>query len=218
LNAARPYGQIPLSAGRSWGSARHHTLKRIFDVVVVLAVLPLLLPVALICALAVRLDSPGPVLMRQSRTGQHGRRFKMYKFRTMVANAEELKASLAHLNVLPPPDFKIPNDPRITRVGRFLRKSSLDELPQLVNVLRGEMSLVGPRPTSFAATTYRLWHMERLEVRPGITGIWQVRARGTSTFDERLRMDIEYIDRMSLLLDLQIILWTFGSLLRRTGA
>jgi len=189
-----------------------------FDIVVCVAVLPLVIPVALLCALAVTLDSPGPVVMRQSRTGQHGRRFKMYKFRTMVANADELKASLAHLNILPPPDFKIPNDPRITRVGRFLRKSSLDELPQLLNVLRGEMSLVGPRPTSFAATTYRLWHMERLEVRPGITGIWQIRARGTSTFDERLRMDIEYIDHMSLLLDLRIILMTIGSLLRRTGA
>ncbi len=218
MNALRPYGRVPFAAAGPWAAGRHHTLKRIFDIVVVLAVLPLVIPVALICALAVRLDSPGPVIMRQSRTGQHGHRFKMYKFRTMVANAEELKASLAHLNILPPPDFKIPNDPRITRVGRFLRKSSLDELPQLLNVLVGDMSLVGPRPTSFAASTYRLWHMERLEVRPGITGIWQVRARGTSTFDERLRMDIEYIDHMSLLLDLQIILLTIGSLVRRTGA
>jgi lipopolysaccharide/colanic/teichoic acid biosynthesis glycosyltransferase len=215
-----PSGHRTVVAARTrpWGAGRHATLKRMFDIVVCVAVLPLVIPVALLCALAVTLDSPGPVVMRQSRTGRHGRRFKMYKFRTMVANAEELKASLAHLNILPPPDFKIPNDPRITRVGRFLRKSSLDELPQILNVLRGEMSLVGPRPTSFAATTYRLWHMERLEVRPGITGIWQIRARGTSTFDERLRMDIEYIDHMSLLLDFRIILLTIGSLLRRTGA
>jgi len=219
MNAARPYGHIPIQTGtRSSRVARQRTLKRLFDVAICLVVLPIVIPVALICAIAIRLDSPGPVLMRQSRTGQFGRRFPMFKFRTMVANAEELKASLAHLNILPPPDFKIPNDPRITRVGRFLRKTSLDELPQILNVLRGDMSLVGPRPTSFAASTYRLWHMERLEVRPGITGIWQVRARGTSTFDERLRMDIEYIDRMSFLLDLQIILWTIGSLARRTGA
>src|SRR6187551_3482007 len=178
------------------------------DLVLCVAALPVLLPVLGLVALAVRLDSPGPIVFRQQRTGRDGQRFWMYKFRTMVRDAEAMKASLAHLNILPPPDFKIPNDPRITRVGRFLRKTSLDELPQVWNVLRGEMSVVGPRPTSFAATTYRLWHMERLEVRPGITGIWQVRARGTSTFDERLRMDIEYIDRMSLLLDLQIILWT----------
>ena len=105
----------------------------------------------LVTALAVRLDSPGPILFRQQRTGRHGSRFAMYKFRTMVRDAEAMKASLAHLNVLPPPDFKIPNDPRITRVGKFLRKTSLDEVPQIFNVLRGEMSLVGPRPTSFAA-------------------------------------------------------------------
>ena len=123
----------------------------------------------------------------------------MLKFRTMVQNAEELKASLQHLNILPAPDFKIPNDPRVTRVGKFLRKTSLDELPQVLNVIRGEMSIVGPRPTSFAASTYDLWHSERLEVVPGITGLWQVKGRGTMTFDERLRLDIEYIERRSTL-------------------
>jgi lipopolysaccharide/colanic/teichoic acid biosynthesis glycosyltransferase len=198
---------------------RHSRIaKRLFDIAVCVAVLPLVLPVGLLCALLIRVDSPGPIVMRQRRTGRHGRPFVMLKFRTMVRNAEELKASLAHLNILPPPDFKIPDDPRITRVGRFLRKSSLDELPQIINVLRGDMSLVGPRPTSFAVETYRLWHTERLEVAPGITGLWQVKARGSSTFDERLRLDIEYIDRMSFLLDLRIILWTVGSVVRRTGA
>ena len=191
--------------------------KRLTDVVVCLVALPIALPVSLLCALAIWLDSPGPVLMRQQRTGLHGRRFGMYKFRTMVRNAEDLKASLAHLNILPPPDFKIPDDPRITRIGRVLRKTSLDELPQVLNVLAGQMSLVGPRPTSFAASTYRLWHTERLEVRPGITGIWQVRGRGSATFDERLRMDIEYIDRMSPILDLQILGLTALSLIRRAG-
>ena len=188
------------------------------DLAIVLAAMPILLPVIGICAIAVRLDSPGPIFFRQQRTGLHGVRFGMFKFRTMVQNAEELKASLAHLNVLPPPDFKIIDDPRITRVGKFLRKSSLDEVPQVLNVLRGDMSLVGPRPTSFAASTYELWHAERLEITPGITGLWQVRGRNESTFDERLRLDVEYIAKRSILFDLRIILETIGSVLNRKGA
>lgn len=191
--------------------------KRLFDITLSIFVLPLVVPVLLLVALAIRLDSPGPIVFRQQRTGQHGKRFSMYKFRTMVANAEELKASLAHLNVLPPPDFKIPHDPRITRIGRILRKTSLDELPQILNVVRGDMSIVGPRPTSFAATTYRLWHTERLEVRPGITGLWQVTARGECTFDERLRLDIEYIDRMGFWYDFKLIGQTLLAVFRRSG-
>lgn len=192
--------------------------KRIFDVLVCVLLLPIVIPVLLLCALAVRLDTPGPVVFMQDRTGRHGRRFRMFKFRTMVQNAEELKAKLQHLNILPPPDFKIPDDPRITRVGKFLRKTSLDELPQIINVMRGEMSLVGPRPTSFAANTYDLWHTYRLEVMPGITGLWQVKGRGSTTFDERLRLDIEYIRSMSLRLDLKIIAMTVGSVFTRAGA
>ncbi len=192
--------------------------KRAFDLVLCLLALPLVLPVLLLCVLAVRIDTPGPVVFTQSRTGRHGRRFKMFKFRTMVQNAEELKASLQHLNILPPPDFKIIDDPRITRVGKFLRKTSLDELPQIINVIRGEMSLVGPRPTSFAATTYDLWHTSRLEVVPGITGLWQVKGRNNTTFDERLRLDIEYMRRMSLRLDFKILLMTVGSVFSRAGA
>jgi lipopolysaccharide/colanic/teichoic acid biosynthesis glycosyltransferase len=192
--------------------------KRIFDVVVCLLLLPIVIPVLLLCALAVRLDTPGPIVFTQDRTGRHGRRFRMFKFRTMVQNAEELKAQLQHLNILPPPDFKIPDDPRITRVGCFLRKTSLDELPQIINVMRGEMSFVGPRPTSFAADTYDLWHTYRLEVLPGITGLWQVTGRNNTTFDERLRLDIEYIRCMSLRLDLKIIAMTVGSVFSRAGA
>jgi len=202
----------------SGGSEGYRRLKRLFDIAVCVAALPLLLPILGAAALAVRIDSPGPIVFTQQRTGRHGQRFAMYKFRTMVRNAEELKASLAHLNVLPPPDFKIPNDPRITRVGRFLRTTSLDELPQVLNVLRGEMSLVGPRPTSFAPSTYSLWHTARLEVTPGITGLWQVRGRGTMTFDERLRLDIEYVRSMSLLLDLKILWWTVSSVVNKSGA
>jgi lipopolysaccharide/colanic/teichoic acid biosynthesis glycosyltransferase len=192
--------------------------KRAFDLTVCLLLSPAVLPVLLLCALAIRLDSPGSILLAQERTGRDGVRFRMYKFRTMVQNAEELKAQLAHLNVLPPPDFKIPNDPRITRVGKFLRETSLDELPQLINVIRGEMSLVGPRPTSFAPSTYSLWHTYRLEVTPGITGLWQVRGRNHTTFDERLRIDIEYIQHRSFGLDFSILVKTVPAVVRRSGA
>jgi len=200
------------------GSGRYAATKRVLDLAVCLVALPFVIPIGFLCALAIRLETPGPIVFAQMRTGQHGVRFPMYKFRTMVRDAEELKASLQHLNVLPAPDFKIPDDPRITRVGAFLRKTSLDELPQILNVLRGDMSIVGPRPTSFAASTYSLWHSERLEVTPGITGLWQIRGRGTMTFDERLRLDIEYIEHRSLALDLRIIVMTFLAVFRGSGA
>jgi len=201
------------------GDGRHSlAIKRAFDIVVVLLSLPLLLPVAVFCAVAVWIESPGPIIFRQMRTGRNGQRFAMYKFRTMVANAEELKASLAHLNVLPPPDFKIIDDPRITRVGRFLRRTSLDELAQVINVLRGEMSLVGPRPTSFSSSTYSLWHTARLDVIPGITGLWQVKGRNETDFDDRLRLDTAYIRNRSFWLDLLILWWTVAAVFRRSGA
>jgi lipopolysaccharide/colanic/teichoic acid biosynthesis glycosyltransferase len=196
---------------------RYLIAKRLFDLAVCLLLLPVVLPLLLLCALAIGLDSPGPIFIAQERTGRDGTPFRMLKFRTMVRNAAELKEQLAHLNVLPPPDFKIPLDPRITRVGKFLRQTSLDELPQLLNVLRGDMSLVGPRPTSFAPSTYHLWHTYRLEVTPGITGLWQVKGRNTTTFDERLRLDIEYIEHRSFGLDLKILLQTVPTVLRRTG-
>ena len=147
--------ELPVGRGRtvmirSPGQVRtpphYAATKRALDLLICLAAAPLLLPIGLLCALLIRLESPGPIMFRQMRTGQHGVRFPMFKFRTMVQNAEELKASLQHLNILPPPDFKIPNDPRITRIGRFLRKTSLDELPQILNVIRGEMTIVGPAP------------------------------------------------------------------------
>jgi lipopolysaccharide/colanic/teichoic acid biosynthesis glycosyltransferase len=142
----------------------------------------------------------------------------MHKFRTMVVNAEEMKKQMAHLNELQWPDFKITNDPRITRAGRFLRKTSLDELPQLLNVLQGDMSLVGPRPTSFSAKTYDLWHTERLDVQPGLTGLWQIVGRGTTEFNYRLRLDIAYIERRCLWLDIQILFRTFAAVLEQRGA
>jgi lipopolysaccharide/colanic/teichoic acid biosynthesis glycosyltransferase len=192
--------------------------KRALDLVVCTLLLVIAIPVIAVCALAIRLDSPGPMMYAQLRTGRDGRRFRMLKLRTMLANAEELKPQLAHLSVVPPPDFKIPNDPRITRVGRFLRATSLDELPQLFNVLRGDMSLVGPRPTSFEPSRYELWHTQRLDVRPGITGLWQVEGRNVTTFDERLRLDVQYIRRRSLAFDVILLARTVVVVLRRSGA
>ncbi len=194
-------------------------LKRALDLLLCMAALPLLLPVLALCALLIKVDSPGgPVLFRQERTGRGGRRFGMFKFRTMVPNAEELKQELMHLNELQWPDFKITDDPRITRVGRILRKTSLDELPQILNVIQGDMSLVGPRPTSFGSDTYRLWQTERLDTSPGITGLWQIEGRAETEFDERLRLDIAYIERQSLLFDLTILLRTFLVVFQGRGA
>jgi lipopolysaccharide/colanic/teichoic acid biosynthesis glycosyltransferase len=193
--------------------------KRAMDLLVCLAAAPVLLPLLLVLMIVIKLDSPdGPVMFTQHRTGKNGRRFKMYKFRTMVPNAEEMKQQLAHLNELQWPDFKITNDPRITRVGRFLRKTSLDELPQLLNILKGEMSLVGPRPTSFSARTYQLWHTERLDVKPGLTGLWQIYGRAQTEFDDRLRLDVAYIQHRCLMLDIEILLRTVLAVFQGRGA
>jgi lipopolysaccharide/colanic/teichoic acid biosynthesis glycosyltransferase len=194
--------------------------KRIFDLVVVIGAMPFWLPLVGVIALLIRITSPGaPAIFVQQRTGKGGRRFSMYKFRSMVPNAEELKAKYAHLNELQWPDFKITNDPRITRLGRFLRKTSLDEIPQLFNVLLGDMSLVGPRPTSFGAETYKLWQTERLDVLPGLTGLWQVEGRASLEFDDRLRLDIIYIERRSMMLDIAILFRTvYTAILKQKGA
>jgi lipopolysaccharide/colanic/teichoic acid biosynthesis glycosyltransferase len=196
----------------------YQSLKRLMDLGLCLVALPFVVPVLALCCLAVKLDSPGPLFFAQQRTGLGGRRFKMYKLRTMVVNAEELKAKYMHLNELTYPDFKISNDPRITRVGRLLRKTSLDELPQILNVLWGDMSLVGPRPTSFSASTYNLWHTARLDVKPGLTGLWQVSGRNELDFDDRLRLDIAYVRNQTLWLDVQILLRTIGCVFHGRGA
>lgn len=206
------------SGRRLLDDAAYRRVSRVLDVVACLVVLPVAIPLLALCALAIKLDTPGPVFFVQRRTGEGGERFPMFKLRTMVENADELKEEYAHLNELSPPDFKIPDDPRITTVGRFLRKSSLDELPQLINVLRGEMTLVGPRPTSFRPEKYSLWHTARLEVRPGLTGLWQVSGRSRLDFDDRLRLDIAYIDNRSLWLDVAIVLRTFGAVVSGRGA
>lgn len=193
--------------------------KRMMDLFLVVITIPLWLPLNGIIALLIGLTSPGaPVMFKQLRTGKGGRRFYMYKFRTMVPGAEELKDQYAHLNELQWPDFKITDDPRTTPVGRFLRRTSLDELPQLINVLKGDMSLVGPRPTSFGPETYKLWHTSRLDVMPGLTGLWQIIGRAELEFDERLRLDIAYIERASLWLDFVILLRTILAVVQSRGA
>jgi lipopolysaccharide/colanic/teichoic acid biosynthesis glycosyltransferase len=171
-------------------SSTRRALRRTVDLLVVLAASPLVLVVAVGVAVAIRVDSRGPVLIRHKRLGRGGARFDLLKFRTMVPNADELKESLRDLNVLQWPDFKIPNDPRVTRIGTILRKSSLDELPQLWNLVRGDLTLIGPRPCSIDLGHYALWQTERLEVTPGLFGRWQAEARGKANFDERCRMDI----------------------------
>lgn len=196
----------------------YYRAKRALDITLSLIALIIAIPILVLCAVAIKIDSRGPVFFVQLRTGKGGRRFKMYKLRTMVCDAEKLKERYRHMSKLTYPDFKISRDPRVTRIGRFLRKTSFDELPQLFNVLKGDMSLVGPRPTSFAATTYRLWQTERLEALPGLTGLWQVTGRDNIDFDERARLDILYTRNQSLWLDLKIILKTFGAVLRGKGA
>jgi lipopolysaccharide/colanic/teichoic acid biosynthesis glycosyltransferase len=194
-------------------------IKRIFDLVVVVLSSPVWIPMFVFIALLIKLTSPGaPAIFTQLRTGRGGQRFRMYKFRSMLPNAEELKEKYAHLNELQWPDFKITNDPRVTPIGRILRKTSLDELPQLINVLRGEMSLVGPRPTSFSAETYELWHTERLDVLPGLTGLWQIFGRAQLEFDDRLRLDIAYIEHASFWFDINILMRTILVVFQQRGA
>jgi lipopolysaccharide/colanic/teichoic acid biosynthesis glycosyltransferase len=192
---------------RPWCLSRS---KRVLDITGALALLLVFLPVMIAIAIAIKLDSPGPILFRQLRTGLAGRRFRMYKFRSMRRDAEELKASLRKLSHHGPnsPDFKIRHDPRVTRLGRFLRRSSLDELPNLINVVRGEMSLVGPRPTSFDIDAYSDRHLARLAVPPGITGLWQISGRSDIDFDDRVKLDCRYIQGQSAWLDLKILLLT----------
>jgi len=197
---------------------RDERIKRALDVVLCVLALPAALVVIGLCVVMIRLDSPGPVVFVQSRTGKGGKRFRMYKLRTMFRNSDELKDKYMHLNELAWPDFKITNDPRMTHAGRFLRKTSLDELPQLFNVLKGDMSLVGPRPTSFSSSTYSLWHTARLEAKPGLTGLWQVSGRNELQFNDRVRLDIAYQRNRCLWLDIQIILRTVVCIFTQRGA
>ncbi|HEU4648714.1 MAG TPA: sugar transferase [Gemmatimonadales bacterium] len=194
--------------------------KRAFDLVAGTLIVMAVAPVMLAAALAVKLTSPGPVLFVQERYGLNRRRFRMYKFRSMVVDAEARLKDLEHLNEKQGPIFKIRNDPRLTPVGSFLRRTSIDELPQLFNVLKGDMSLVGPRPMSLrdVGLFSEAWLMRRFSVRPGITGLWQVSGRSNLAFEDWVALDLKYIDEWSLTLDFGILARTVPVVLRGTGA
>jgi exopolysaccharide biosynthesis polyprenyl glycosylphosphotransferase len=194
--------------------------KRAIDITVSLLVLALLSPLLLVIALLVRFNSPGAVFFGQKRVGLNKRQFTMYKFRTMVPDAEKIQEELLHLNEMSGPVFKIKNDPRVTPIGRVLRKTSIDELPQLFNVLKGDMSLVGPRAMS--VRDYECfnedWQRRRFSVPPGITCLWQIRGRNSLPFEQWMELDMEYIDKWSIWLDLQILAQTIPAVLKGSGA
>jgi exopolysaccharide biosynthesis polyprenyl glycosylphosphotransferase len=192
--------------------------KRLVDIALSLAALLATAPLMITIALAVKLDSPGPVFYVADRIGKRGRVFRCFKYRTMVKNADGMKKALTAQNERDGILFKMSNDPRITRVGRFLRKYSLDELPQFLNVLRGEMSLVGPRPPlASEVEKYELEHFRRLEVMPGLTGLWQVQARHDPSFAKYIELDTAYVENWSIWLDLKILVRTADVVLRGTG-
>lgn len=194
-------------------------VKRVIDLVLVLVgAIPALVLAGMI-ALAIKLESPGPVLFFQERVGQHGKLFKMIKFRSMVVDADDQKAALLAMNEASGPIFKIKDDPRLTRAGKVIRRLSLDELPQLYNILVGNMTLVGPRPPlPEEVAQYQSWHKQRLEVKGGLTGLWQVSGRSDLTFDEQCLLDIYYIENWSLALDLRIIFHSIPYVLFGRGA
>lgn len=193
------------------------SLKRIFDIVCCLLLLIIFLPLFFIIGILIKIDSKGPVFFLQKRCGRNGKIFNMYKFRTMVKDAESLKKRLK--NEMDGPMFKIRNDPRITEVGRILRRCSLDELPQVLNVLKGEMSLVGPRPLAdeeMEGDEY--WRRIRLSVKPGMTGLWQIMGRTSGKFDDWVCYDIEYVQKRSLYMDMKILFLTLFAVFNHEGA
>lgn len=193
--------------------------KIVVDMVGALFGIVILSPLSLLIALAIKLDDGGPILFKQIRVGKNGKTFVFYKFRTMNVEAEDQKKALKHLNDMSGPVFKISNDPRVTRIGRFLRRTSMDELPQFYNVLKGDMSLVGPRPPlPSEVEQYDAWQCRRLCIKPGITCLWQVNGRNNIDFDKWVKLDLEYIDNWSLWLDFKIITKTIPAILKGDGA
>jgi exopolysaccharide biosynthesis polyprenyl glycosylphosphotransferase len=220
IHVAR-FGSIPvLSFEPVFQDDRGLLVKRVIDLAATLLMLPLFLPLIGVIAVAIKLDSPGPVFFRQNRVGYLKRRFRMIKFRTMVDGADKIQSQFEHLNEAAGPIFKIKNDPRITRVGLFLRRTSLDELPQIFNVIAGDMSLVGPRPMSLRDVELfdQSIQRKRFSVKPGITCLWQVSGRSLLPFSRWLELDLEYIDNWSLALDLRILVKTIPVVLKGTGA
>jgi exopolysaccharide biosynthesis polyprenyl glycosylphosphotransferase len=192
-----------------------HVLKRCFDFVVSLVLLVVFSPLMAVVAVLIKLDSTGPVIFSQKRVGLYGRKFTLYKFRTMILGAEGIKSHFEELNEMDGPVFKIRNDPRITRLGRFLRRASLDELPQLFNVLKGDMSVVGPRPPlPEEVEKYEVWQRRRLSMKQGLTCLWQANGRNTLDFKTWMKLDLDYIDNWSWWLDLKILLRTIPAIFR----
>ncbi len=218
-NVIQEVGGIPLMTARSFELTGFKSfLKKCEDYFLASLLFVVSLPVLLIAAVAIKLDSPGPVLFKQKRTGRNGKPFEFYKFRSMIDGADALMDEVIIYNESGGPLFKMRKDPRITRVGRLIRKLSIDELPQLLNVLKGEMSLVGPRPLPAEAEERLKWQSQRLKMRPGITGIWQVSGRSNLPYDEMVKLDLYYIENWSLWLDMKIILKTLPALLAGKGA
>jgi lipopolysaccharide/colanic/teichoic acid biosynthesis glycosyltransferase len=218
-----------LAVPRSAASRGYLACKRALDVVGACAALVVLAPVMVVLAVMIRRDSEGPAVFRQTRIGRLGKPFTCYKFRTMYQNADE-QAHRAYIEAYsrgevaaaannPAAPYKIERDPRITPLGHFLRRSSLDELPQLFNVLKGDMSLVGPRPdVAYSVALYKDWHKLRLATQPGLTGLWQIRGRGRVSYEEGMRLDCEYVQRQCLRLDIEILLQTIPAVLSMRGA
>ena len=187
----------------------YEVIKRIIDIVASFTGLIVLSPLMLVVSILIKLESKGEVIFKQKRVGLNGKEFYMYKFRSMVINAEELKAELESQNEMSGPIFKMKDDPRITKIGKFIRKTSIDELPQLINVIKGDMSLVGPRPSlPKEVEEFETWMRERLEVKPGLTCIWQVSGRNNIDFEDWMKLDIKYVRERSFKLDIKLILKT----------
>lgn len=195
------------------GFSFYEVIKRVIDVVCSFVGVLVLSPLFVVIAIIIKFTSKGPVFFSQKRVGRDGKEFKMYKFRSMVVNAEELKEKLSAQNEMSGPMFKMKDDPRVTKVGKFIRKTSIDELPQLLNVLKGDMSLVGPRPSlPKEVAQFEDWMYRRLEVKPGLTCYWQVSGRNNIDFEDWMKLDIKYVDERSTWIDIKLIFKTVGVL------
>lgn len=205
--------QLEFESESSMEFSLYEVIKRLIDVVCSFMGVLLLSPLFIIIAIIIKTTSKGPVFFSQKRVGKNGREFDMYKFRSMVVNAEELKEKLAAQNEMSGPMFKMKDDPRVTKVGKFIRKTSIDELPQLWNVLKGDMSLVGPRPSlPKEVAQFEDWMHKRLEVKPGLTCYWQVSGRNNIDFEDWMKLDIKYVDERSTFIDIKLIFKTVGVL------
>lgn len=200
---------VLIKVGGSMKTISYLILKRIIDIIGSIIGIVLVSPVLLVTAVLIKLESKGRIFFSQTRVGLHGKEFKIYKFRSMVDGAEALRKSIEHKNEMSGPMFKVRGDPRITKIGRFIRKTSIDELPQLINVLKGEMSLVGPRPSlPSEVEKFESWMLKRLEVKPGLTCYWQVSGRNNICFEDWMKLDIDYVNNRNMQLDIKLIFKT----------